>query len=116
MPPASSRRCCGRGADANVADENGETPLLFACGNGNLEIGTLLLDAGAAVDAARWSGDTPLMAAVHAGNEALARLLVERGARVNVAEHRMGQTPLMWARRGRPHRYRTLSRRAGRRT
>ena len=78
----------------------GETPLLFACGNGNLAIARMLLDAGAAVDAARWSGDTPLMAAVHAGNEALVRLLVERGATVNVAEQRMGQTPLMWAAAG----------------
>ena len=49
------------GAKTNAADENGETPLLLACGNGNLAIARMLLDAKADPNAARWSGDTPLL-------------------------------------------------------
>ena len=36
--PESSRRCCRRGPTRTLPTRNGETPLLFACGNGNLGI------------------------------------------------------------------------------
>jgi ankyrin repeat protein len=73
------------GADLELADGNGMTPLLNAIVNASiirvnrtgssdhLKIAQLLLDAGANVNAADWYGETPLWAAVDVRNLELGR-------------------------------------------
>ena len=67
------------GADVEVGDGDGNTPLLLACRAGHLELAQVLVDKGADASAANEQGDTPLLAAVAAGNAQLARELVEAG-------------------------------------
>ena len=70
-----------KGADPNIARENGETPLMTAARLGQVEVMKLLLDHGANVNARdKKFGQTALMWA--AGHPAAVRLLVERGADV----------------------------------
>jgi ankyrin repeat protein len=69
-----------RGADLELADDNGVTPLLSAILNASLfrvsrtgksehlRVANLLLDAGANVNATDWYGETPLWAAVDLRN------------------------------------------------
>jgi ankyrin repeat protein len=71
-------------------------PLLFAAREGQLEIGRLLLDAGADINARAGDGKDALGLAVFNGNYAFAALLVEAGANVNQADAE-GFTPLFWA-------------------
>ena len=53
------------GANPNVADENGVTPLEIAGRLGFAEGVKELLEAGARVDAPNATGETPLIAAIH---------------------------------------------------
>ena len=62
-----------RGADVNLAYEDGWTPLHFATVLGEKEIVKLLLGQGAAVDQANSNGDTPLMIAADNGHAAGSR-------------------------------------------
>ena len=48
------------GADVNVKDEDGETPLFCASNNGHKEIVKLLLEHGADVNAKNNYGNSPL--------------------------------------------------------
>ena len=78
----------GRGANATLADKQGQTPLHFA---GTAEIATALLDHGAAVDAVDSDGKTPLLAitsrrASRACIVAIVRVIVEAGANVNASD------------------------------
>jgi ankyrin repeat protein len=75
-----ARRLIERGANLELADGNGVTPLLSAILNASvfrvtrggtsdhLQVANLLLDAGANVDAMDWYGETPLWAAVDLRN------------------------------------------------
>ena len=77
---AATRLLVERGAQLELADGNGVTPLLEAVLNANafrvkregrtehLAIANALLDAGANVDAMDWYGETPLWAAVDLRN------------------------------------------------
>jgi len=77
-----------RGADVNLADESGITPLHIACQNGDLQMVQLLLKAGANVNAgafaqvgarpgAGWK--TPVRIAQETANPELVNLLIEYG-------------------------------------
>ena len=48
------------GADPNISDENGATPLHRAASKGNLEIVKLLLQFNCRIDAMDRQGNTPL--------------------------------------------------------
>ena len=73
-----------RGADVNLPDDDGYTPLMAACDVGNKKIITLLLDRKANVNAVELHyGMSALQALCTNGDEALFDLLVERGADVN---------------------------------
>src|SRR6185295_18723101 len=85
------------GANANTADEYGETPVTLAAANGDAALVQRLMAAGAGAGAARWNGETALMIAAGAGSFDTVRQLVMGGADVNAAEPRGGQTALMWA-------------------
>ncbi|MEW6531564.1 MAG: ankyrin repeat domain-containing protein [Thermodesulfobacteriota bacterium] len=84
------------GADPNMADENGFTPLMFAAMNGRVEGVRMLLHRGARVDVATRNGVTALMAAALAGSVDIVGMLLEKGAPVNPVD-RLGESPLMKA-------------------
>lgn len=69
-----------RGADANVRNRRGVTPLQLATSLGFTEGVEALIKGGASVDIADQTGETPLISAVHLRNVALVRLLLEKGA------------------------------------
>ncbi|WP_379548113.1 ankyrin repeat domain-containing protein [Qipengyuania sp. DSG2-2] len=69
-----------RGANPNIADAKGVTPLMISANLGHIDGVEALLDAGARVDVASSAGETPLMGAVHRRDIALVRLLLEKGA------------------------------------
>lgn len=69
-----------KGANPNIADKRGITPLQLATQLGFVEGVETLAGRGAAVDVADSTGETPLIAAVHRRDGALVRLLIEEGA------------------------------------
>lgn len=69
-----------KGANPNLTDNSGNTPLMRAV-QGRFEDGvTLLLSVGAQVDKTNDSGETPLIRAVQLRDVGLVRLLVAKGA------------------------------------
>ncbi|WP_338242961.1 ankyrin repeat domain-containing protein [Aurantiacibacter hainanensis] len=68
------------GANPNIADNRGRTPLIAAAQIGFVEGVQALVDAGARLDIANETGETPLIAAVHARNIPLIEVLVKAGA------------------------------------
>jgi uncharacterized protein len=81
--------------EVDLANPNGETPLMMAALRGNLEWAQRLLDRGAKVNREGW---TPLHYAASGGEPKLVRLLLERGAVID-AKSPNGTTPLMMAAR-----------------
>lgn len=94
---SSCRRwCCRRhaqvvsallshGADVNMRDHDGSTPLHYAAdlgpdSTGEVEIVSALIGAGAAIDAKDGRGHTALLLAQKAGHTAVAEALVAAGA------------------------------------
>lgn len=69
-----------RGANPNIADKNGVTPLQLAAALGYVEGIEALINAGARVDVTNSAGETPLIAAVHRRDAAMVRLLLSKGA------------------------------------
>jgi len=70
----------GHGADVNLAQAGGGTPLIRASHAGHLEIINALIEHGADVNAASQDGATPLMAACVSGDGRTAELLLSKGA------------------------------------
>ncbi len=68
------------GADVDVRDSIGETPLFGASGHDRDEAVALLLDAGATPGLASYSGYTPLHWAAQNGGPAVVRALLAAGA------------------------------------
>lgn len=81
------------GADPNVSDDCGFTPLHLAIRSGRLETVQLLIQHGADVDACDNGGWTLLHESAQAGQSEAARLLLSAGADVN-ARNIVGETPL----------------------
>ncbi|KAM9773834.1 ankyrin-3-like isoform 22-T22 [Syngnathus typhle] len=77
----------------NRTTESGFTPLHIAAHYGNINVATLLLNRGAAVDFKARNDITPLHVASKRGNGNMVRLLVERGAKIE-ARTKDGLTPL----------------------
>ncbi|XP_063077993.1 ankyrin-3 isoform X2 [Engraulis encrasicolus] len=82
----------------NRTTESGFTPLHIAAHYGNINVATLLLNRGAAVDFKARNDITPLHVASKRGNANMVRLLLERGARID-ARTKDGLTPLHCAAR-----------------
>jgi ankyrin repeat protein len=83
-----------RGARIEVWGEDGEGPLHEAALGGSVEVITLLLDHGAAIDAPdRESGATPLMIAASLGRTNAVAVLLRRGANPVLRDH-AGHTAL----------------------
>nr|WP_172339634.1 ankyrin repeat domain-containing protein [Novosphingobium sp. SG751A] len=70
----------GKGADANIRDAKGQTPLVVAANLGFVEGMELLIAGGARVDEPNSTGETPLISAVHRRDIAMMRVLLKAGA------------------------------------
>jgi len=90
------RQLIQQGANVNVIDRFGCTPLGHAIMGYNLEMVRLLIDRGVGVDVIDRFGHTPLGQAATRQDPGGAQMLIERGANVNVID-RFGCTPLFWA-------------------
>ena len=71
---------CQKGANPNLKDNEGVTPLMLAVQTGFVEGVERLIQRGAQVDVTNDAGETPLMFAVHARNTQMMRVLLEAGA------------------------------------
>jgi ankyrin len=94
-----------RGANVNIVDKLGDTPLATALGeavfslkrNVEYSVAELLIASGANVRHADKSGMTPLHLAAKSGGQRVAQLLLDRGADVNAVDQN-AETPLDVAR------------------
>ncbi|TSN95659.1 Ankyrin-2 [Bagarius yarrelli] len=80
-------------AQENHLEVSGFTPLHIAAHYGNVNVSTLLLNRGAAVDFTARNGITPLHVASKRGNTNMVSLLLDRGAQID-AKTRSGLTPI----------------------
>jgi ankyrin repeat protein len=85
-----------KGADVNLASNDGVTPVNIASQNGHAEVLALLLEKGADVNQADDDGGTPVHIASQEGHADVLILLLEKGADVNRARNN-GSTPLTMA-------------------
>lgn len=69
-----------RGANPNIRNNEGITPLQLATRLGFIDGAEILIDKGAQVNVADSQGETPLIAAVHQRNVELVRTLLQEGA------------------------------------
>ena len=69
-----------KGANMDLADKKGVTPLQIASNLGFVEGVEELLLGGARVDQSNGAGETPLISAIHRRDAAMARLLLANGA------------------------------------
>ncbi|WP_432201879.1 ankyrin repeat domain-containing protein [Erythrobacter sp. W53] len=76
-----------RGANPNIEDNKGVTPLQIASGLGLVEGVEALIAAGANINKANVTGETALLSAVHRRDLAMVRLLLENGADVDRADN-----------------------------
>jgi ankyrin repeat protein len=81
------------GAEIDVTDILGWTPLHHAAFFGRLQVASLLLDKGAELDAMNSDGRTPLHCAAECGHLPVAALLLDKGAQLE-AKDKDGWTPL----------------------
>lgn len=69
-----------KGANPNIEDKKGTTPLQLAANLGFIEGVEALLKAGARVDVTNVAGETPLISAVHRRDVPMVRMLLKHGA------------------------------------
>ncbi len=85
-----------RHMDVNAQEDDGATGLAWAAVRCNVEIASLLLDAGANPNLTNEQGIGPLYLAITNGSTALVKLLLSKGADPNIARAD-GETALMTA-------------------
>ncbi|MEC9066659.1 ankyrin repeat domain-containing protein [Pelagerythrobacter marinus] len=69
-----------KGANPNVRDKRGNSPLSLAVSLGFVEGAKELIEAGARVDETNATGETPLIVAIHRRDTAMVETLLENGA------------------------------------
>ncbi|XP_047410282.1 ankyrin repeat domain-containing protein 36C-like [Sciurus carolinensis] len=84
------------GADLNVQDPNGETPLHHAVYTDNTSIAAKLLSHNANIEAQNKDGHTPLLLALKENKHHMAEFLIKAKANVHAVDNR-GRTALMLA-------------------
>jgi ankyrin repeat protein len=82
-----------KGANPNISDKYGDTPLSEAVSNGHHSIVEFLLEKGANPNISNNDGDIPLHEAVNNGHHKIVELLLEKGADPN-ASNKDGERPL----------------------
>lgn len=85
------------GANPNLADKQGVTPLMLASQLGYVEGIGILASKGAKVDAANDAGETPLILAVHRHDMPMVRILLAGGADPGLSDN-SGRTARDYAR------------------
>lgn len=91
-----TRQYLDAGANIEVTNDSGRTPLALAALKSNAEMVTLLLAKGAKVNAQDPAGMTPLMWAAFGGNPHIVQELLAKGAEVTLKDAK-GGTALTWA-------------------
>lgn len=76
-----------KGADPNIGNKKGVTPIALASSLGFVEGVEALIAAGARVDEPNQTGETPLIAAVHRRDISVIRALLEAGANPDRADN-----------------------------
>lgn len=76
-----------RGANPNIADRSGVTPLQIAARLGFIDGVERLIDGGAEIDVADQTGETPLMGAVHRRDVPMIELLIKKGANIDRSDN-----------------------------
>ena len=85
------------GADVNDKDDNGWSPLLFASGEGHIELSEFVIAKGADLNVKAGHPEmSPLHAAAGENHKEITALLIIKGADVNL-KNDDGETPLDWA-------------------
>ena len=84
------------GMSVDLCDYKGNTLLMLASYNGNIETVKLLIDNKAQVDKKNSKGQTPLGGVCFKGNLEIAKLLVENGANIH-ENNGFGFTPFAFA-------------------
>ncbi|HBB36207.1 MAG TPA: hypothetical protein DDZ80_14790 [Cyanobacteria bacterium UBA8803] len=88
--PEIAQHLIEAGADPNLANEYGETPLQLAVKKGYIAMTNVLIRSGADVNSQDENGNVPLH---DCANVEVASLLIKAGAEVNVCNE-LGETPL----------------------
>lgn len=86
-----------KGANPNVKDQQGETPLMAATRVGFVEGANLLIETGAQVDLANSNGETPLIVATQARNVPMVRILLAAGADPKKGDRIAGKSAIDYA-------------------
>ena len=76
-----------KGANVNIRDNRGVTPLVVAANLNFIEGVELLISSGARVDETNNAGETPLITAVHNRNIPMMRVLLKAGANPDRADN-----------------------------
>jgi ankyrin repeat protein len=87
------------GADPNMGDKNGDTPLILAARLGYSEGAARMLMARAMVDKANRLGETALIVAVQQRQPAIVRMLLQAGANPDRTDHASGYSARDYAKR-----------------
>ncbi|TCM18020.1 ankyrin repeat protein [Novosphingobium sp. PhB165] len=77
----------GKGANVNLADDHGRTPLELAVNLGWREGVEILLDAKASTESSNDAGETPLIFAVHRKDVDMVKALLQAGANADRADN-----------------------------
>jgi len=89
----------GKGAQSDLADKRGDTPLIIGARNGFSEGVDLMIASRAAIDLANKQGETPLIVAVQGRHSTIVRRLLEAGANPDKADFAAGYSARDYARR-----------------
>jgi ankyrin repeat protein len=85
-----------KGANLDIQDENGRTPLHLTIDRKTPEIAYILIEKGANLDTQDIYGKTPLHWAIIYNRTEIALALINKGANLDIKD-KYGQSPLLWA-------------------
>jgi len=77
------RRILDEGAEIDVENEVGQTPMLLAALGGHEAVVQLLIDNGAEINVHDYDGHAPLLYAALSGDEPVVNLLIDKGADID---------------------------------